>query len=106
MDLAALSDNPWSCKCHSHPHQDYLSAAVIDNYRVPPHSLAAAATTPPPSPHLYPRLMDLAALSDTPWSKELEGSVKKEFDSAEALLKKSLDVKADYFDALSYMAGM
>jgi hypothetical protein len=50
--------------------------------------------------------MDLAALSDAPWSKELEGSVKKEFDSAEALLKKSLDVKADYFDALSYMAGM
>jgi hypothetical protein len=49
--------------------------------------------------------MDLAALSDTPWSKELESGVKKEFDAAEGLLKKALEVKPDFFDALSYLAG-
>jgi hypothetical protein len=49
--------------------------------------------------------MDLAALSDAPWSKELEQGVKKEFDAAEGLLKKALEVKPDFFDALSFLAG-
>lgn len=56
--------------------------------------------------HKAHRLMDVAALADQSWSKELEGSVKKEFDAAEALIKKSLDVKADYFEALGAMAAL
>lgn len=61
------------------------------------------ALHPPLHPTPY-RLMDVAALADQSWSKELEGAVKKEFDAAEGLLKKALDVKPDFFDALHYMA--
>jgi len=32
--------------------------------------------------------------------------VRKEFDAAEALYKKALDIKTDFFDALAQMAGV
>ena len=67
-----------------------------------PHNLWKS---PRPSNPICCRAMDVAALADTPWSKELEAAVKKEFDTAEGLFKKALDVKADYFDAFAHLAG-